>query len=151
MGNRTNPIYHFLSSSVSSPQKIFLIPLKNGSSVSPHGSEEAKKEMSKKQVEQRTKERRGENWTSQDRPARPSLPRVAASALAGAPLRRRIRERRRLDSPPSYLLLPSVAMAAATWCEGAAAALDPPPCNIPKIRPNKSPAKNIIFQNLFRR
>ena len=85
MGNRTNPIYHFLSSSVSSPQKIFLIPLKNGSSVSPHGSEEAKKEMSKKQVEQRTKERRGENWTSQDRPARPSLPRVAASALAGAP------------------------------------------------------------------
>jgi hypothetical protein len=85
MVNRTNPIYHFLSSSVSSPQKIFLIPLKNGSSVSPHGSEEAKKEMSKKQVEQRTKERRGENWTSQDRPARPSLPRVAASALAGAP------------------------------------------------------------------
>ena len=54
-------------------------------------------------------------------------PPLSASALAGAPLLRRIRERRRPDSPPSSLFLPSLAMAAAARGGGAAVAPDPPP------------------------
>ena len=54
-------------------------------------------------------------------------PPLSASALAGAPLLRRIRERRRPDSPPSSLFLPSLAMAAAARGGGPAVAPDPPP------------------------